>query len=419
MKCPRFRRRLVLKLALTPCLLWAFVLLVAPTDWARARLERRLANASGQPVRLAAVRLGVLGNLRLLGLEIGGDGTAPPWLRVDELRLDLNPVHLLTGCSAPKEVDARGVELTVHRDKDGNCALLDLLNGPGRGPSDPGGTSQPVAVSLAVMGGRVRVLDDPSGTALELRELDGRATWDGKRGTIESLKGKLNGGTLAFSGSIDCGGNVPWFEGRLQAQGVGLGAGMGALDRVVPVLDGTPAELDGTLDLDLDLRGEGTSRADLERSLAGQGAIALDPVALDGSRLVAELAKVVPLPPRGRIGSIRSHFTVGEGRVASDDLTVSVARFPIVLSGWADFGGAIDYRVGAEGIARKLPEELRAALADVPGALDELATLRLTGTPSAPVITLDGAPVNGPGDHSAARAKLRSLSRRLLDKIQR
>src|SRR4051794_19064926 len=87
----RFRRRLlVLCLAALPAL-WALILVLIPTDWARARLVERLRAATGQPVRLGALRLGFFGGLKLRDLEIGESAArSSPWLHATELRLNLS-----------------------------------------------------------------------------------------------------------------------------------------------------------------------------------------------------------------------------------------------------------------------------------------------------------------------------------------
>ena len=67
MKRPRLRGRWAwLGLLMVPALSWAVILALVPTEWARTRMADRLASATGRSVRIGALRLGVLGNLRIL-----------------------------------------------------------------------------------------------------------------------------------------------------------------------------------------------------------------------------------------------------------------------------------------------------------------------------------------------------------------
>src|SRR4051794_8464321 len=88
-ECPRLRLRLrlrrrpgrrLLAMLLVPPALWALLLAIVPTDWARARLVARLEQATGRAVRLEGLRLGFCGGVRLRNLEIGEpEAVADPW----------------------------------------------------------------------------------------------------------------------------------------------------------------------------------------------------------------------------------------------------------------------------------------------------------------------------------------------------
>src|SRR5262249_28751518 len=149
--------------------------------------------------------------------------------------------------------------------------------------------------------------------------------------------------------------SAPSFEGHLRAHGISLKEEMSALGYLVPVLAGTSGCPDGRLDLNLYLRGRGADRAALRSSVVGHGSVNLDPIALEDSRLLDALAQCVTLPAQGRIGSIRGDFAIQAGRIASDNLTIDVSTLPIVLSGWTDFDGRVNYRVRGDRLIEKLP----------------------------------------------------------------
>ena len=56
--CPLRRRWPWLGLLIIPALAWAIVLMLVPTEWAKARLVKRLANATGRSVQIGCSALG-------------------------------------------------------------------------------------------------------------------------------------------------------------------------------------------------------------------------------------------------------------------------------------------------------------------------------------------------------------------------
>jgi AsmA protein len=417
-KYPRIRLgRLLLALVLIPLGLWGLILALVPTAWVKDRLVARLSRATGKPVRLAAVHLGPCGGVHLRGLEIGETGHEDdPWLRVDQIGLDLHLYHLLCSRLDPTEIEADGVVLRIHRRQDGTFEFGDLL---GQAPTP---TPQPVSsegntscagmpLDFRVAGGRITIIDEPSATRLEFSDLEGQATWRSGRATIKDLKGKLNGGRIELAAQFDRSGPVPAFDGEVRTEGVALDVGMGVLAYLAPVLAGTPGSVDGKLDLHVYAKGQGASGAELARSLAGKGTIALDPIRLDDSKFVAELAGVLPMPPTDRVGSVKSQFTLGDGRVTSDPLTLTVGRLPIALAGWTGFDGRLDYRITRqEGLTGRLPREARQFLADLPVKVDDLASVHVHGTLDALTVSVD-APT------AADRERLKQAGREALDKL--
>src|SRR5207249_1048890 len=104
MKRPRFsipvpirlRWLVLLAVLLLPPLLWAIFVAVIPTDWARQRIVAGMSEATGRSVRIASLRVGVLGGIDLTGLEIGAPGAAAdPWLKVARAHLNISPLQLV------------------------------------------------------------------------------------------------------------------------------------------------------------------------------------------------------------------------------------------------------------------------------------------------------------------------------------
>ena len=433
MKRPPIRLRwlILTGLVLLPPLLWVLLVSVAPTDWARQRFAARMSEATGRSVRIATVRVGLLGGIYLTGLEIGAPGAADdPWLRVAQAHLNVSPWQMFYGHAAPTRTEVRGISLRVLRRDDGTLELDDLIQGVETAAADveSGRCSCPLSrLDLRIKDALVTVIDAPTRTRLEFRDIEGRATSEDRNATIQELRGTLNGGTFEVVAQLDRSTAAPSFEGHLRAQRITLNQGMNALGYLVPVLLSPSGSLDGTLDINLYLRGKGATRAALRETVVGNGSVNVDPIHLDGSRFLDELAAVVEMPPRRRVGAVTSNFEIKQGRILSEDLTVNLSKLPIVLAGWTSFDGQVNYRFRGESIIERLPSKARDLLADLSVDARDLSGLKIEGAIDDPDVTLGGVPlsltpVGGRGNPPAPgddRQRLREVGRRLRERILR
>jgi AsmA protein len=424
-----------LSIVLIPPLLWMLLLLIIPTDWARARIARAVSQSTGRTVRLESLRIGLLGGVRLTNLEIGAPGTAKdPWLKVADARLNVTLLQLLIGQAKPTDAQVDGITLRVLRRADGSLELADLI------PTAPRASTAGVGSGEArcALGGleiqihqcRVLVIDEPTGTRLEFRDVEGNATWQNHRATIHELHGTLNGGTFDLSAQLDGSTVSPSYEGQLRARRVELCGGMNALGYLVPVVAGTSDrvedKVDGRLDVNLYLRGQGLTCEAIRTSLIGHGTLSLDPIRLDGSRMLAGLAGLVELPVQGCVGSVKTDVEIKRGRISTENLTLNVAKVPIVLSGWTDFDGRLDYRLKSDGLTGKLPANARNFLSELAIEPNRLAAARIRGTLDEFSVTIDGVPLDPSGGVGADpsrrgedRQRLRTLGKRLRDRMLR
>ncbi len=107
---------LLVGLILVPPLLWAAVVVIAPTGWAKAKLVAILESRSGRRVGLDGLSVRLLGGIQLTNLEIGSpQNLGDPWLKAADLRLDIGPLQILRGHLKPSRVDVDGIELRVLR----------------------------------------------------------------------------------------------------------------------------------------------------------------------------------------------------------------------------------------------------------------------------------------------------------------
>jgi AsmA protein len=430
MKCNR-ARRYALGLAglfLIPLLLWIGVVLLAPTAWARKQVIGALEARSGRSVSLKRLAVPLLGGVELTGLSFGSPKSSDdPWLTAEKLRLNISVCELLQGKIEPSSIEIDGSVLRVLRRSDGSLELADFILPP---PREPGARShtETGALRIAILfrSATVTVIDEPSKSLLHLQNVEGDAAVDGRRVVVQNVRGTLNGGPFQFSGQLDRSGEEPTLEARMRADRVVLDDGMRLLRYAVPVLAGVSLDLKGHLDADLYLHGKGRSWESLSRSLAGHGVIAINPVDLEGSAVIAELAKIAELKEQGGVASIKTDFLISNRRIATDHFVLDVGRVPMALSGWTDFDGRVDYRINLKGLNDRLPDKARRFLSDLNVDLQNLRVLTIQGTVNKMVVHLNGVALDrdllreaGISVKKQDREKLRVLGRRLLDEIVR
>ncbi|WP_435010957.1 hypothetical protein P12x_002247 [Tundrisphaera lichenicola] len=424
MKRPRFRGPwLWLGLMLLPALAWAIVLIVAPTEWARARMVARFASATGRVVQIGAIRLGVLGNLRILDLSLAERSTPDdPWLRVAEARVDVHLGEILFGSCDPGEITVEGASVRFWRRRDGTLEVADLFraSGPDPGGAGQGSKGHGAPIRLKVAGASLRIVDEPSETRFDMTGIEAEASCDGRVTSLDRLKGIVNGGSLEMAAKFDRNPVAPHFELETRANGIGIDEGMPSLAYLVPVVAGATDRAGGKLGLILSMKGQGTTRDEIRRTLRGQGSVLLDPIDLDGSKFLDTLDAIADGPRPGRVGSVSADLTIGGGRIASEDLTIRVARFPLVLGGWTDFDGRFDYAPNVDQITAQLPSEARVWISELKVNFDQLAGLRLRGTPEKIEVTVHGHPLTGePGRPDDDRARFRETARLIRDRFFR
>lgn len=428
MKFPCFalRRRwlVALGLILFSPIAWCLFVTVVPTACARQAIVERLGKSSGRRVTLGNLRIGLLGAVYLTDLTIGApDSINKPWLHLREASIDVSLGQLFFGKVQPTNIDAHGLQLRILRRTDGTLELSDFLQTP-IDPSNPNRSSpEPDCpeLTLSLSDSSITVIDEPTDTHLDFLSLEGTATCQGRLVTINELRGFLNGGSFQLAAQVDKSNSEPAYEGQLQLKNTPLREGMNALRYLVPVLDGPSSQkLDGKLALDFYLRGQGTSAKAIRKSLVGHGSLVLDPVMMDGSQLITELSKLIELPRQGQVGSVRTDFIVKNGRVATDNLTLDVARLPIVFAGWTDFDGQVDYRLRSELLTDKIPSKARNFLAEMSIDLSPLTDVKVHGTVNSLILNIADVPLNDEnGRPHDDRQRLREIGRQLRDRIRR
>ncbi len=412
----------LLALLIVPPFLWVVVVTLMPTGWACRRIASHLADATGRPARLGSLKLGLLGGVHIGRLESFDPGqTQDPWLRVENLDIDLDLPRLLLGRLEPGKVDADNVFVRVRRRHDGTFDLAEIFqcrSAPERAAlrAERKRRGDPFVVAR-LSRGRVVLVDEPTETVLHFDDLEGRGTWDPAMASIDELRGRLNGGPFLLTGRLDRKADAPRLEAQLSAREVALDAHMDLMRLLVPVLTGAKAKLAGTFAIDCELRAKGTNASELGDSLTGTGSIRVDDLDLDGSPFVKELARFIRNPGDEHIGSFTSDFAISQRKINSRDMTVTIARAPLHLTGYTDFDGHLSYTIQADDLAGRYAPEARQVLGELPIKLSDLVALRVEGTTRRPKLKMDrGAADDGESDD---RLKLERLGRRLLDRIRR
>jgi AsmA protein len=275
-------------------------------------------------------------------------------------------------------------------------------------------------MTLNVVGARVQIIDDPSGTRLDFSNIEAKGTWGHRLVSIDELRGGLNGGKIVMAAKLDRDPVTPRFQAEVKTRAVEIDGGMPVLGCFVPVVAGATEDVGGKFDLLLVLKGQGTTRAEIRRTLTGHGSVVLDPIDLEGSKFLAQLDVLGDWPKETRIGSVATDFQVGEGRIATEDLTIRVSRFPFVLGGWTDFDGHFDYSARTDRITDKLPREAKGLISDLKVNFEQLAGLRMRGSIDQFEVTVHGHPLTGDPDRpDDERARFRDTARRIRDRFFR
>lgn len=365
-----------------PFLLWGLIVLVAPTGWARDRVCSALERSSGRSVSLEKLSVRLAGGIDLVNLRIGAPGAiADPWLEARKVHVDVGILQMLFGGLDATVLDVDGAMLRVLRRSDGSLELQDLVKADSEtsSPSADDSTGSTPLI-IRIQDSEVLVIDEPTGSRFTLEDVEGEATWLGGRTIAGVFNGTVNQGPFQLSATFDRNPSSPSFEGQLHADRVVLDDGMAILRYLVPVLAGQAPRIRGDLNMELYLRGEGDTKERLAQTLTGRGKIIIDPIELDGTELLTEVEKRVPLKTKSKFASLNSDLVVQDGRVTTNRLALHLAKTPLIISGWTGFDGQLDYRMGLEGLVDRVPSRARRVLAELDLDVESLTTLRLSGT---------------------------------------
>ena len=429
MRCRWFRRLLLaaLGIVLAPFVIWTLGVVVAPTNWARSQVIAALERSSGRSVDLSGLTLCFGGGLDLESLKIGSPGSKDdPWLSAEKVHLDLGVFQLLRGRLDATSLDVDGLDLRVRRRQDGTFELADLVRSADATHREPSQETScgPTNLLIQVHRGRIRLIDEPTQTDVVLEDVRGEGTWEEGKTITGSLHARVNQGAVQVTGSLNRGFGRPSFEGQLWADRVVLDDGMAFLRYLVPVMAGATPRIQGDLTMEMYLRGDGETRERLTETLVGQGRILIDPIQLDGTELITEVEKSIALPTKSRVGSLKTDVLVKEGRITTSKLSLTIAKAPLVLSGWTDFDGRLDYRMSLDGLADRVPDRARQWLAELDLDLDKLSSLRLKGTVDDLDVSVMGRSLDSTQSAEGLlshpdRQRLKTLGREIRDRLLR
>jgi AsmA-like C-terminal region len=342
------------------------------------------------------------------------------------VRLDVGLSQIVRGKLRPTRIDVDGVDLRVFRRADGTLELADLIRpvpvpAP-RTAASASSRSPEDRIAVVLRHASVSVDDQPTQTRLQLRDVEGEGYSEGPKAVIELLRGTVNGGPFRFAAQMDRTASNLGVEAQFRADDVAVDDGMTILRYVVPVLAGAPSAVKGRLNTDVYVQGQGTSWPALCKNLTGHGTIALNPIDLAGTPLVAEISKFADLSGPRRIGSIHTDFVYKDRRITTDHFSLNLGRVPITMSGWTDLNGRIDYQMKIEGLDQRLPDKARRILGDLKLDVGSLISLTLRGTLNKMVVQVNGVPIDGnrireTGLKREDREKLRGLARQLRDNL--
>ncbi|WP_435017136.1 AsmA-like C-terminal region-containing protein [Tundrisphaera sp. TA3] len=431
-KCPRLRRKLIkLGIVAAPVLAWAAVILIVPTEWARTRLSNNLSQATGCPVRIGSLWMGMFGSLRMRDIVISEDQSSSTWLVVPEAHVDVHLGQVLLGRCAPGEIRLLNPSIRLERARDGSWAAGRKRSARLVHEQSPDEGAEPAKAStcLVIEGGNLDLIDQASGLQFALSEIAGRGTVGDGFATVEEFRGMLNGGRLSLAAHIEHEGESTRFEADLRTHGVVLDQSFSGLAYLAPIAAGGEGGVRGTLELHLAASGGGRSLDEALRTLQGNGSVMISPLDLEGSKFLSELDILDQWDPADRVGVLSCDFSIGKRRISTENLCLRVDRLPLVMAGWTDFDGRYDYGIRTEQMTAMVPRDAKGWLKEMGVNFDELKGLRIQGTTTQAVATLNGHPLledpkAGPSRGPRAgrddeHSRLRESARRIRDRLFR
>ncbi len=409
----------------SPGLVWAMILVLTPTGWVKNRLVARLEAETGRSVQIGSVHLGIFGNLKIDDLSFA-ERRSPcdPWLRIAEARIDVHLGQMLVGRCDPGDVTVDGASLRVWRRDDGRFEFGDLAQPtPAIGPGSVGVHSTPnllPAINIHVNNAKVQFVDDPNHFRADLTDITARGSYKPSAVTVDDFRGLVNGGSLSMAAQLDRDPLTPRFSAEIQGRSIHLDHGLELVETFVPLVARSDDQIGGTLNVHLALKGQGVSCPEIRKTLTGHGSILLDPIDLDGSRILSELRTLGDWPKTDHVGAVSSNFRVERGRVSTEDLTIRASKIPLVVAGWTDFDGRFDYETRVDRMIAGLPREAKSFLGELKINLDELTGLRIEGAKDQFRISLNGRPLStDPDQPTGERTRLRETARKLHDRFFR
>jgi AsmA protein len=387
-----------------------------------------LERSSGRSVKLDTLDVCLGGGVSLSNLTIGAPrSVGDPWLEAPRVQMNVSPFQLLRGKFEPTSLDVEGLNLRVLRRQDGSLELADLVRADPRTAATQ--TSEPHRCGLSKLRARlhqarIQLIDVPTQTSVVLEDVEGEGVWEGEGAFNITLSGEFNEGPFQFTAHFHRSGRQPVFEGQFRVTDAVLDPNENALRYLVPVLAGPSSQVQGKLDMDLYLSGQGNTRETLCKTLRGRGSLSIDPIAFAGVPVLTEIADIVQVPPQERTGSIQSSFTIENSRITTDRLGLHAGRVPIIISGWTGFDGQMSYQMKLDGLVEKVPEKARQFLSDLDVDLSTLTSISLRGSVDNVQVSLQrSAATRRPAAESLLtkeeRDRLKVLGRRLRDKILR
>jgi len=361
---------LVILVALAPTIL--------STSLGRFLVEGHLrTRLGGREVSVGKLDVGWLSGVAVEAIEVKerpGFGDVP-LVKVGSVRFP-NSLFSLMGSDANLEtLTVTDVAISVVRQVDGRLSIEDLTE---RSEDVDGQVQKAAIVSAGVKeadgsralpgwtlpvllkGGRFHFTDRRFKSEALLEDMEITAAYRKGRVEITDGRGRLNDGTLTFSGHTDLAVQPEPFEltvavadSKVSSDLSGLRLPM--LGYLFPPLFNPLGTTSGSLNLDLSLAGRGFDRPSLESDLTGESHLEIRELRIEGS----ETMKVITgwLTARLKLAhdailldALTATAKIADGRVRSDRIRAWHGEdFAMVMSGETDFDQRINYRISFEG----------------------------------------------------------------------
>jgi AsmA-like C-terminal region len=258
------------------------------------------------------------------------------------------------------------------------------------------------ADGATAQGSLLATMDSLTLEGFTLTQLDLKGNLVDGLGSLEKGDALLNGGPAKLKLNLDLRPEEPLVDFGINAQNVKVVKRMQpSIARVIPIFAGVGAEVETSLNINLDVNGRGSAMDSILQTLTGGGDFSAAAGSVRGGPVITALMGALGAPGRIDFNTLTTKIQVKDGAVIQDGLNIDGSVVDLRLSGRTFFDGRLDYALGVKPEPGKVKEWDRFAPLVAGDGFLPLGLIGTVASPSAklpdPGKLLEGAAKNALG----------------------